>query len=387
VKEFTANLELRAHGELHANLIQVLPTASPLPFKSILAEDIPPSSFGRDSDEEAGSEQIEDVEEPPPKRISSSQALRELSRSPLLDDGTQWTTVTAPPDGSASVATSNDFQGSLDKDDEDQLEIGNGLRKSNLLEPLVVSGAIGSSEAGREENTEEEQSETPSDDEMLDMPPLRRQSASPASMLSPINPPDISGNKSPTASTRSPGKPLHSLETSGDIPQTAGPLPYTEEYDHDDLFHFDDVTEEKTSPIFQDEEGESEESPTESPISPVKEPVTLSQYSSSPARDIARPNHSSTPVPKGVVGSYKGHPFTMPIVSPEVHARAASLGDVTSFVGSVHGRSGLDESDLQSFRASLRNSSGPFSGTPRSMSERMLMDDIMEAEEAKRKDY
>jgi hypothetical protein len=219
------------------------------------------------------------------------------------------------------------------------------------------------------------------------MPPLRRQSASPASMLSPINPPDISDNKSPTASTRSPGRPLHSLETSGGIPQTAGSLPYTEEYDHDDLFHFDDGTEEKSPPPFQEEEDESEESPADSPVSPIKEqPVNLSQYSRSPARDIVRPNHSSTPVSKGVVGSYKGHPFTMPIVSPEVHAQAASLGDVNSFVGSVHGRSGLDESDPQSFRASLRNSSGPFSGTPRSMSERMLMDDIMEAEDPKRRE-
>jgi hypothetical protein len=40
----------------------------------------------------------------------------------------------------------------------------------------------------------------------------------------------------------------------------------------------------------------------------------------------------------------------------------------------------LDESDAQSFRASLRNS-----GTPRSLSERMRMEDIMEAEEQKRK--
>jgi hypothetical protein len=82
----------------------------------------------------------------------------------------------------------------------------------------------------------------------------------------------------------------------------------------------------------------------------------------------------------GVVGSYKGRVFSLPIVSPEVHAIAASMGDVHSFVGSVHGRTGLDESDDQAFRASFKNS-----GTPRSLSERMRMEDIMEAEEQKRR--
>ncbi len=384
LKAFTTDQETGAscpQGESDANSTQVLPTASPLPFKSILVEDIPPSSFVPDSDEEAGSEQIENVDESPPKRISSSQALRALSRSPLVDDGTQWTTVTAPPDGSASVATSNDFQGSPD----DELEMRNNTSEANILQPLNVAAASVNSVEAPIEMKDGEQAETPSDDELLDMPPLRRQSASPASMLSPIDPPDITGNKSPTASTRSPGKPLHSLETIGGIPQTAGTLSLDEEYNHDDLFDFDDDNEEKSPPALQQEEDESEESPAESPVSPIKEAGPPSQYSRSPARDIVRPTLAAAPASKGVMGSYKGHPFTMPIVSPEVHAQAASLGDVNSFVGSVHGRSGLDESDQQSFRASLRNVGVPFSGTPRSMSERLLMDDIMEAEEAKRR--
>jgi hypothetical protein len=285
------------------------------------------------------------------------------------------------------VATSNGFQDSPN-DDDDQLEMRNGSSKPNLLPLLNVASTITRAAEAPVEGKEGEQVETPSDDEMFDMPPLRRQSASPASMLSPINPPDIAGNKSPTASTRSPGKPLHSLETIGGIPQTGGSAPFTEDFNHDDLFDFDDGTEEKSPPALQEEESESEESTAESPVSPIKEPVLLSQYSRSPARDIVRPSHlnPAAPASKGIVGSYKDHPFSMPIVSPEIHAQAASLGDVSSFVGSVHGRSGLDESDQQSFRASLRNASGPFSGTPRSMSERMLMDDIMEAEEAKRRE-
>lgn len=65
----------------------------------------------------------------------------------------------------------------------------------------------------------------------------------------------------------------------------------------------------------------------------------------------------------------------MPVVSPDIHAQAASYGPVSSFVGSVNGRSGLDESNVQSFRASV----GSFSGTPKSMSERMMLDDMMGA--------
>jgi hypothetical protein len=70
----------------------------------------------------------------------------------------------------------------------------------------------------------------------------------------------------------------------------------------------------------------------------------------------------------------------MAIVSDEIHAQAASLGAMNSFVGSVNGRSGVDESDEQSFRAT--GGVGSFSGTPKSMSERMMMEDLQEAEEA-----
>ncbi len=67
---------------------EVLPTSSPQQPSS-LSTDNQVSLFSDEEDEEAGSEQIENVEDLPPKRISSSQALRALSRSPFADDGTQ----------------------------------------------------------------------------------------------------------------------------------------------------------------------------------------------------------------------------------------------------------------------------------------------------------
>jgi hypothetical protein len=381
---FALGQEVARHLSLIANFNKVLPTASPRPFNPIIPDEIYPPTYPDSDDEEDGSQ---------PKRISSSQRLRELSKSPLADDGTEWTTVMAPPDGSASIET-NGLQTSDDEDE--QLEIGGRPKKYIAPVPSdrsTISKAMGGSNGGEElariKEQEEEQADTFSDDEMVDMPPLRRQSASPASMLSPAIPQDISDNKSPTASTRSPGKPLHSLETTGSIPQTLGSQ-FTEEYDHDDLFHFDDGDdyEHKSPPPPQDEDespSSDETARDDSPSSPLKEsePLKLSPYSSSPARAIVRPSQrpkSEDTPSKGVVGSYKGRPFSMEVVSPEVHAMAASLGNISSFVGSVHGRTGLDECDDQSYKASFRGS-----GTPRSLSERMRLEDIMEAEEQKRK--
>jgi hypothetical protein len=382
--------------------IEVLPTSSYPPDEPILTEE--PTSGLDSSDDEVESEQIEDVDEGSlPKRISSSQALRALSRSPLADDGTQWTTVSAPPDGSASVATTNGL--SLDSNEED-LQIGNRGSQLTLGEiPQPVNNSTekgGSSHNALETGSggdEEEESETPFDDEMLDMAPLTRQGSSAMSMLSPISPPNINDNKSPTASTRSPGKPVHSLESFGvgDEANIGAGLSFTEE-DQDDLFHFDETPEQqKLQPVGEDPdmrrfrpyspEPEEDTESTESPISPslsnqrpdLAQPVKLSPSYNSPARGIPKPTPRTSTIPtsQGVVGSYKGKPFSMDIVDPELHARAAEMGGINSFVGSVDGRSGFDESDIQSFRAS--GGVGSFSGTPKSMSERMMMDDILEA--------
>ena len=66
----------------------------------------------------------------------------------------------------------------------------------------------------------------------------------------------------------------------------------------------------------------------------------------------------------------------MPVVKNEdLHAQAASLGEFNTFVGGLDGRSGMDEGDLNSFRASLVHTG--FSGTPRSLTERMMLEDAM----------
>jgi hypothetical protein len=366
---------------------EVLPTASPLPTQSILAEDIPPSSLGTSSDEEAVSEQIEDVDnDVPPKRISSSQALRALSRGPFEDDGTQWTTVTAPPDGSASVPA---VSGISHDNSEEELSINE--KKPNVhfdtAEPLSIPEKKTEPPAHKSGDNPHGD-DTPSDDEMLDMPPLRqmRGQKSNPTILSPIQPLNIENNTTPTAATRSPNKPSLSLDDFISKQAENGEDFKFLEDEHEELFPFDEnneATEQRSPP-----EEEHVDTDSDSPISPVaeREPLGISEFSRSPAREIPKPMGPKpvTPPLKGVVGSYKGKPFSMPIVSDEVHAQAASLGAMNSFVGSVNGRSGLDESDVQSFRAS--GGVGSFSGTPKSMSERMMMDEMLEAEEAEQND-
>lgn len=361
---------------------EVLPTSSPKELEPIL-----PPSFSDDSDDEAGSEMVEDIDAPPSKRISSSQALRALSRGPPEDDGTQWTTVVAPPDGSASVDT-------LEDDDStsnyfDSRSSPPASRDENIppiSTPIPIQITMPEVEAQAQvkhvEVLPEEDTDALSEDDMLDMPPLRQmrsQNKQPARILSPRK------NENPESAIsalkiKSPNKPLtlETLEPSGESDEKLDNLTFQDD-EQEDLFSFDENPDRGSRP--QDEEDDSD---VEAPTSPsIEESLDNLELSKSPARPIPHSfiNHKATIAPApahGVVGSYKGRPFSMPVVNDEVHANAASMGAMNSFVGSVNGRSGLDASDILSFRTS--GGVGSFSGTPKSMSERMMMDDLIEAE-------
>ncbi|KKF95956.1 hypothetical protein CFO_g1700 [Ceratocystis platani] len=79
------------------------------------------------------------------------------------------------------------------------------------------------------------------------------------------------------------------------------------------------------------------------------------------ATETANADHSasvSKSFVSGSLGSYKGRPLMMPILrDPSVQERVQALGQVNSFVGGLDGRSGVDESDFQSYRASLATGS------------------------------
>lgn len=121
----------------------------------------------------------------------------------------------------------------------------------------------------------------------------------------------------------------------------------------------------------EEEEEESEtEQQIELPTSNSPETASTGLLSRSPAIPIAKP--ASLPATSAIssswkqagasAGSYKGTPFMIGVVrNEEVYRKAAEMGDFKSFVGSVDGRSGMDESDQHAF-----------GGTPRSLGERLM---------------
>ncbi|RAL63670.1 hypothetical protein DID88_003713 [Monilinia fructigena] len=212
---------------------EVLPTSSPKELEPIL-----PPSFSDDSDDEAGSEMVEDIDAPPPKRISSSQALRALSRGPPEDDDeieqTTYLGALEPTGERDEKLTNLTFQ---DDEQEDLFSFDENPDRGSRLETKMIRMS-----------------------KLLLRPVLK--------------------------------KSLDNLELS------------------------------------------------KSPARPIPSSFNNKKAIAAPA-----PAH-------GIVGSYKGRSFSMPVVNVN---------------------------DVLSFRAS--GGVGSYSGTPKSMSERMMLDDLMEAEE------
>ena len=105
----------------------------------------------------------------------------------------------------------------------------------------------------------------------------------------------------------------------------------------------------------------------------VEEVSAANSGASTPVKTIASQSTQPPHIPMSV-GSYRGRNIMMPVVkNPEVYAEAASMGDVTSFIGGLDGRSGVDDGDLNSYRMSVGQLH--LSGEPRSFTERFLMEE------------
>lgn len=372
-------------------------------------------------------------ESPPQKRVSSSEALRALSRGPIEDDGTQWTEVTAPSDGSASVPKAE--RESDDSEDEDSLSMrpmtvreaaarsnGNGRRspspKTSSTSYSHQDLVVGSSQSQKDMERERDSDNTKPDiaeheSALADLPPLQpMKTHTPMTTVSATELQHKYADKSKTVATKSPGKPWFVLADGtnlNDLPESKAKLEVKDDDDEDaeELFEFDEVAERPQKAL--DPEPDSE---PDSAASDTAEdaPESISKYATSPARNILKPsstpdlntsastntNHNSTttptpapnPAPSTSHRSSSYHPFNTPIVSDAIHAQAASLGHVQSFVGSV--KDGLDEDALQSFRFGAGGAGGVVGvgslrgGAPRSLSEKMAFDDAMEAQQRER---
>ncbi|KAF5018863.1 hypothetical protein F66182_9155 [Fusarium sp. NRRL 66182] len=354
---------------------EVLPTASPQPTDSMIPSTAQTSSADQSRPESMLDDELEDL--PPPRKISSSEALRALSRAPL-EEGV-WTEVNSNAD-QVSVEQEKTVTATIDSQAQERsnpMPIAPeppSLR--HIPEPVRIERTLGRVS----EEPDEDPYQNSSDEDFLSM-------AKPKSFTNKKPPGSPSLNKIPEEgqSTEPPTSPRSSTKAHNSGTNEQPDIAKDLESD-DELFHFEagDVSaasQPKSKPKLPDRK-EEDEVEVDLPDVPESE---QSLYATSPAVQITKRTGTSGPTTPtatrfqaGSVGSYKGRPVIMPVVrNSEVHAQAASLGQFNTFVGGLDGRSGMDEGDLSSFRASVANTG--FSGTPRSFTERLMMEEAQKA--------
>ncbi|OIW33225.1 hypothetical protein CONLIGDRAFT_164330 [Coniochaeta ligniaria NRRL 30616] len=397
---------------------EVLPTASPQQSESMLGtmggldlDESGPSSSAIDDSEDYSGPSLSDVEGEEdyvlrPARISSTEALRRLSRTPS-DDGTVWKVVN-PEDEKALPATNGHGPGDSEASTAGYFAEATSSSAMHTPAPSQLSAAIGS-ENQREKKvamangTHAYELDSPTYDLVSPkaaVPKHREEDSeeehflairSPKKAMSPsatsptAKPPTVKSSLAGDGSSQTPELALRPAASSQDKGKGKKNAP-AQQPEEEDLFDFDDpsmgmassATAEKYLSEDEDEEAIAEdagEADDEAPAAP------LNLYSTSPAVSIPRRKTPSPPTHSkpmyGSIGSYKGAPLRMSVVvSPRIAEEAAAMGDVKTYVGSVHGRTGIDPADESSYRASFSNAK-LLSGTPRSFSERMMMEEAM----------
>jgi hypothetical protein len=380
---------------------EVLPTASPQ-GSAVALDAQPQSESSMVLDDSISVEAIlgpDEINDPPPKKVSSSQALRALSKSPL-DAGTIWTVVNADSEDGAIVDATRNSQTSNSGSSLDPVDT---LRQAPIQpEPakdITVEGVWQENLLDKATEDSKESAEYSSEEEFLSIakrksfankkPIMSPLSRSPAKAI--ISPKLPDGDEDELTVSESELQQQNSKQEKG-LKQFS-PLPSSaedEDEEEDDLFQFETglsaPPKPKLKPLPEDDDEELDD------IIETKFPKKLSLPSSPPAIPVLKPAPPLTPLSakfaSGSLGSYKGRPITMPVVlNPELHVQAESLGEFNTFVGGLDGRSGMDEGDMSSFRASFAHAAqAHFSGTPRSLTERMLMEDAIAQRRAEMKE-
>jgi len=387
---------------------EVSPTATPQASTMGLAHlggDDPPRGLAGDSEPSSSKLRFgfdDDLDPQPARKVSSTERLRALSKLPL-ENPSKWRYV-PQPDADDSAVVNAEGAGSV-------------TNPPTADPPAQVTGKApeGSQPAGRDmpaapriemlgsplQDLEQHDDEDSSEDDYISMRPSKKSPVSPSSR-SPVSPSPA------TAQTMKPSVPpaAHSsahperevgtaegsssehgvvnghygyLESSSGLGLRSGGASSDEDEleadqgrapDDEALFEFDEDARspprKKRSPraakmrSYRSSEGASADD--EAPTSP----------------GVGIPQKRASPPIQPSAGSYRGRQITTFDVVRDfrVHEKAAELGDFNSFVGSVDGRTGADHSDANSFRASMN--SVQYSGTPRSLSERLAMDEARE---------
>ncbi|KAK7751595.1 hypothetical protein SLS62_006420 [Diatrype stigma] len=385
---------------------EVLPTASPQtrPSEHLAS----PLADNADITDESYQPHNADVDEmgllgsspPRPKKITSTDKLKALARK-SREDTSAWTVV-----GNANGSEddeSNLVMPSLDgrtRRVTPQAAAATAATTQNLgskSHPINGSGPpnqLGESlqvNKGLEGNGDVVEDEDEVDDDILSMPTLtsfkgKKRFSPPESTLTSegmasqeqkFNKREMPSTNLATSSSDVHGlgdedelDPLFEFEDASDedpVDRISTPRPstkYIEEEDDDD----DEAEDRNTGPSTgdtQDDQPSTEEKPEAKPSTPRKG-----------SRAIPQPPVVVTPQSRfqsTSVGSFRGKPIHIGgIRNPEVYEKAMAMGDIQSFIGSVDGRTGVDES------TSYQPEATRFGGTPRSLSERLLIDEMEE---------
>ncbi|RKF62373.1 hypothetical protein OnM2_033043 [Erysiphe neolycopersici] len=322
---------------------EVLPTTSPVRSENIFFNEISPSDF--DSDDNVESEMIEDLgdsepESEVPNRISSSQALRLLSRQSLEDDGTIWTTVGSTSDDSSSLT---DLP--LDDRHGDLPQKTLSLNQITLRQPMSAGNAH-------------------LDEDLF--------------YIHPQDKPNLSRNH------------VSTVNMTSDLMREQASYEHVEDYP--EVFNFDELSlrSEQNQKFEQLEDSDNDDDDEFLTIKSSKfKSNSVHSSNESKSSALAIPKPSTTAPESSCLGgleatSKQDHPFSMPIVKPEIHARAADLGEVNTFVGSMDGRTGLDESISINYRGCIGSPQRAIvedlrtGRPPKSLTERMLLEELVE---------
>ncbi|KAK7225939.1 hypothetical protein V2G26_013942 [Clonostachys chloroleuca] len=344
---------------------EVLPTASPQTGDPFLPRQTAPgaSDDTRSSDEILGDGIGEDDSSfnigLPPRKISSSDALRALSRAPL-DEGTVWTVVnptasdentsnsssplSAAPTTTAPVpsVTAEATMAAANSAAAKAIALPTTTKAPETNHSITTTNHLEGINQGAE-------SEDSSDEEFLSMGQSRSSISERPKETNVKEAPKENGERLELIS------PLPTNEPSSTTKAVEDKDLYSpDEFESDEMFHFEtgglSAPPRPRQPRPPKPES-PEQSPPPSPRNRYNDISEPSPYSKSPAVAISRPSGPITPTSAkfavGSLGSYKGRPVVMPIVKdPDLHAQL---------------------SGQFSPRRLLRN--------PRSLTERMMMEE------------
>ncbi|KAH8889320.1 hypothetical protein GQ53DRAFT_807913 [Thozetella sp. PMI_491] len=319
---------------------------------------------------------------PRPKKVSSTQALRALSQQPL-DAGTVWTVVNAEPEETAKMNGPDDFivqTGAVALVQQNAAGAVERKPSASYSPPRKTSGRRlqfveqpGSPGEAVDPDEDDEDDEV----EFLSM-----------GLKSPIKPAPLASGSRASASAAIPDL------TSSDTPAPSGPGATKKEATDAHQSNSANVGNDEDEPMFEFEEEDSrsqkrghdaprkyiEEEETEpTPQAAIGDGAPLTTTAAAGSLPVRRPQ-PALPFLAQSVGSYKGTSLNFaPISNPGLYEEIANMKDVPLLFGSI------DDVDMTNYRATLAH----LSGEPKSFSERLAFEEMMEqkkAEEADRQD-